>query len=233
MNIAILPARSGSKRIKNKNIHKFNNKPFISHTINFIKKTKIFNQIIVSTDSKKIADISIQEGAEVPFLRSKKLSNDTCTTHEVIVDVIKKFKCNVGLSDHTLGIGVAVSSIAYGASVIEKHFVLDRSKGGVDSSFSLEPQEMKNLCIEVKNAWQAKGKIFYGVTKSEKKSLRFRRSLYFTRDLSKGQKISENDIKSLRPAIGLKPKFLKKIINKKTSKKIKSGTPVNWHLIKI
>ena len=150
-----------------------------------------------------------------------------------IVDLKKKFKCNIGLSDHTLGIGVAVSSIAYGATVIEKHFVLDRSKGGVDSSFSLEPEEMKNLCIEVNNAWQAKGKIFYGVTKSEKKSLRFRRSLYFTRDLSKGEKISENDIKSLRPAIGLKPKFLKEIINKKTSKKIKSGTPVNWHLIKI
>ena len=94
MNIAILPARSGSKRIKNKNIHKFYNKPFISHTINIIKKTKIFNQIIVSTDSKKISDISIQEGAEVPFLRSKKLSNDTCTTHEVILDVIKKINFN-------------------------------------------------------------------------------------------------------------------------------------------
>ncbi len=90
MNIAILPARSGSKRIKNKNIYKFYNKPFLSHTIDIIKKTKIFNQIIVSTDSKKIANISIREGAEVPFLRSKILSNDKTTTHQVIVDVIKK-----------------------------------------------------------------------------------------------------------------------------------------------
>ena len=150
-----------------------------------------------------------------------------------ILDLKKKFKCNIGLSDHTLGIGVAVASVAYGAVVIEKHFVLDRSDGGVDSSFSLEPKEMKNLCIEVKNAWKAKGKIFYGASKSEKNSLRFRRSLFFAKDLSKGHKITENDIKSLRPAIGLKPKFLKKIINKKTNKKIKSGTPVNWNLIKI
>lgn len=141
------------------------------------------------------------------------------------------FKCNVGLSDHTLGIGVAVASIALGATVIEKHFTLSRADGGVDSAFSLEPTEMKQLVKECNAAWKALGEISYGPTEQEKKSLIFRRSLYIVEDMKKGDVITEKNMRCIRPGLGLAPKYYDIIKGKKVSCDIKRGTAVRWDII--
>tara|TARA_A100001015_G_scaffold133674_1_gene148325 strand:- start:668 stop:1711 length:1044 start_codon:yes stop_codon:yes gene_type:complete len=142
------------------------------------------------------------------------------------------YNCEVGLSDHTMGVGVSVASVALGATVIEKHFTLNRSDGGVDSTFSLEPGEMENLVIETERAWQSKGKISYGATDAEKKSLVFRRSLYIVEDLNKGETLSEKNVRAIRPGLGLPPKYFEIIIGKKVTKDVKVGTPLSWDLVK-
>lgn len=141
------------------------------------------------------------------------------------------FKCNVGLSDHTLGIGAAVASIALGATVIEKHFTLSRADGGVDSAFSLEPEEMKLLVRECNTAWQAMGGISYNTQEQEKKSLQFRRSLYIVEDLKKGEALTEKNLRSIRPGLGLPPKYYDVLLGKKVNKDIFRGTKVSWDLI--
>lgn len=141
------------------------------------------------------------------------------------------FECEVGLSDHTMGVGVAVASVALGASVIEKHFTLRRADGGVDSSFSLEPDEMKSLVVETERAWKSLGRVQYGPTKAETNSLQFRRSLYIVKDLSAGQTISPTDVRAIRPGHGLPPKFLTEIIGKKIKTSVKRGTAVKWDII--
>lgn len=141
------------------------------------------------------------------------------------------FNCEVGLSDHTLGIGVSIASVAKGATFIEKHFTIDRSDGGVDSAFSMEPNEMAQLCIEAKSAWSSLGKVSYGATDSELKSLQFRRSLYITKDVKAGCIITPENIRAIRPGYGLSTKFLEIVVGKKFSKDIKAGSPLNWDLI--
>ena len=141
------------------------------------------------------------------------------------------FECEVGLSDHTLGIGVSVASVAIGATVIDKHFTLRREDGGVDAAFSLEPHEMKTLINETRRAWQAMGKISYGATESEKKSMVFRRSLYITQDLKPCDLLTRENLRSVRPGHGLKPKYYDIMLGKKVSKNVKKGTPVNWDLL--
>lgn len=138
----------------------------------------------------------------------------------------EKFECEVGLSDHTLGIGAAIASIAFGSSIIEKHFTLDRKKGGIDSAFSLNPLEMRNLVTETKAAHQSLGRVFFGVTKSEKDSVRYRRSIYFSQNLKKNEIINENNIKIIRPGFGLKPIFYKKILGKRLRTKVNFADPV-------
>ena len=142
-----------------------------------------------------------------------------------------RYGCEVGLSDHTLGVGVAVASVALGATVIEKHFTLKRSDGGVDSAFSMEPAEMKELVEETKRARQSMGKIFVGPTEAEKPSIAFRRSLYFAKDLPLGHVIQATDIKSIRPGFGLPPKYSTEVMGKKTLKRIRKGEPVSWKVI--
>lgn len=141
------------------------------------------------------------------------------------------FGCPVGLSDHTLGIGVAVASIALGAAVIEKHFTMSRKDGGVDSAFSLEAHEMKLLVEETERAWQALGKISYGAVGSEQKSLQFRRSLYVGQDMKAGEKFTPENLRIIRPGFGLAPKYYEVFLGKKISCDIKKGTPVSWELI--
>lgn len=141
------------------------------------------------------------------------------------------FNCKVGLSDHTLGIGVSIASIALGATVIEKHFTLSRADGGVDSAFSLEPSEMRMLVEESERAFEALGKINYEPTEKEKASLKFRRSLYFTKDLHVGEKITEDNIRSVRPGYGLAPKYYDILLNKKINQSVKIGTPLSWDVI--
>ena len=124
------------------------------------------------------------------------------------------FDCEVGLSDHTMGVGVAVASIALGASVIEKHFTLDRSDGGVDSTFSLEPQEFSSLVTETERAWQACGVVSYGPTPKEQASLAYRRSLYIVEDMKKGQAFTGRNLRAIRPGLGLPPKYYDALLGK-------------------
>jgi len=118
------------------------------------------------------------------------------------------FGFKVGLSDHTMGVGVAVAAVAHGASVIEKHFTLSRAEGGVDSAFSMEPHELKMLVEETKRAWESLGQVTYGPTEAEKKSLVFRRSIYAAKDIRPGDIITFENIKIIRPGLGMEPKFL-------------------------
>ncbi len=137
--------------------------------------------------------------------------------------------CEVGLSDHTLGFGVACAAISYGATIIEKHLTLDRSMDGIDSSFSMEPDEFSLLVSEVHKAWEAKGEIFFGETESEKKSRKRRRSMYFSEDIESGETLHKGHIKRVRPGYGLEPKHFDEIIGKKLKKSVKMGQPITWN----
>ena len=150
---------------------------------------------------------------------------------KTIPDLRKIFKCEVGLSDHTMGIGVALSSIALGASIIEKHFTLSREDKGVDSEFSLDPQELRNLVKESKKSHAALGEIKYGIYEAEKGALIFRRSLYVVKDIKKGEKFSKENIKSIRPGLGLHTKYLPTLIGKEAKTELKKGTPVSLDMI--
>lgn len=141
------------------------------------------------------------------------------------------FECEVGLSDHTMGVGVSVAAVALGATVIEKHFTLSRADGGVDSSFSLEPDEMRSLVVETERAWQALGKISYGPTENEKKSLVFRRSLYVVKDMQAGDVFTPENVRAIRPGSGLPPKFINTFVGRKAAVSVKKGTPVSWELL--
>lgn len=141
------------------------------------------------------------------------------------------FDTQVGLSDHTMGIGVAVASVALGATVIEKHFTLSRADGGVDSTFSMEPEEMRQLVIETERAWLSLGKISYGATESETKSLMYRRSLYIVQDIKKGDMLTSQNLKAIRPGLGLTPKYYDVLLGKIVNQDIKKGTPVSWEIL--
>jgi pseudaminic acid synthase len=141
------------------------------------------------------------------------------------------FGCEVGLSDHTMGIGVSVASVALGSTMIEKHFTLARADGGVDSTFSMEPAEMAQLVIETRRAWQALGKVNYGATTAEEKNRAFRRSIYASADIAEGQLFTRDNIRIIRPGLGLPPKYLDHIIGKCARRSVKKGTPISWDLI--
>lgn len=142
------------------------------------------------------------------------------------------FDCQVGLSDHTMGVGVSVASIALGATVIEKHFTLRRDEGGVDSRFSLEPQELAALVTETSRAWKSLGRVQYGATGAELKSLQFRRSLYVVKDLKAGDALSADNVRAIRPGLGLPPKFLDEVLGCKVGAPVARGTPLAWSLLK-
>lgn len=141
------------------------------------------------------------------------------------------FNCDIGLSDHTMGIGTAVAAVALGATVIEKHFTLDRNDGGVDSTFSLEPEELKQLVTETDRAWKSLGKITYGPTAAEERAVMRRRSIYITDDLSPGEILSKDNIRCIRPGHGLAPKYYKQLLGKKVKCVVEKGTPLRWELI--
>jgi pseudaminic acid synthase len=141
------------------------------------------------------------------------------------------FNCHVGLSDHTMGIGTAVASTAFGSAVIEKHFTLRRSDGGVDSTFSIEPDELRDLVIESERAFLSLGQVIYGVQKDETKSLLFKRSLFAVEDIHAGQSFNDKNVRVIRPGFGLQPKFYDLIMGKKAKIDIKRGTPLTWDLV--
>jgi N-acetylneuraminate synthase len=154
--------------------------------------------------------------------------NSNVTT---IKDLRAQFGCEAGLSDHTMGVGVAVAAVAHGASIVEKHFTLNRADGGVDSSFSLEPDEMRSLVVETKRAWESLGSPTYGPTAAEQKSLMFRRSIYISEDTKSGRTLSEGNLRIVRPSLGLHPRHLEEIIGKRVTRDVKRGEPANWDFI--
>jgi len=198
--------------------------------------------VIISTGMAKIDEIK----EIVKIFKLKKNNNFAllkCTSSypanpkESNIIAIKtlneKFKCEVGLSDHTCGIGAAVASIAVGASIIEKHIMLEKNDGSVDQAFSLNPLEFKNLVKEANNAWLSLGKKYLGPTKNEKNTLKFRRSIYVIKNSKKGDTLSNQNIKIIRPSYGLHPKYFNKLIGKKLKKTVRKGMPFKMNMIKI
>jgi N-acetylneuraminate synthase len=143
----------------------------------------------------------------------------------------KLFNCEVGLSDHTMGIGVSIASTALGATVIEKHLTLKRSDGGVDSHFSMEPNEMRQIVLDSQQAWESLGAVIYGPTESEKKSIIFKRSLYITEDLKAGDLLTEKNIKAIRPGLGIEIKYLEIVLGRRIKTDVERGTALSWNLI--
>ena len=148
-----------------------------------------------------------------------------------LVDMQQKFGLIMGLSDHTIDNTTAITSVALGASIIEKHVTLDRKGGGPDDSFSLEYEELLELCVNAKTAWEALGRVDYGRKSSEQGNVKFRRSLYFVKDIKKGEVITAEHVKSIRPGYGLHPRYLSKIIGKTVKKNINSGVATSLELI--
>lgn len=141
------------------------------------------------------------------------------------------FGCQVGLSDHTAGIGAAVAAVALGATVIEKHFTLRRADGGVDSAFSLEPEELRALVLESERAWLALGAVRMGPGEAEQKSLALRRSLYLVRDLKAGDVLTRENLRAIRPGLGLPPKFIDVLLGRRVGRDVARGTPMSWELL--
>jgi N-acetylneuraminate synthase len=148
-----------------------------------------------------------------------------------IPNLCEQFGVQVGLSDHTMGIGVAVAAVALGATIIEKHFTLRRADGGVDSAFSLEPDEMRSMVVETERAWQSLGRIRYGPTDAEKPSMKFRRSLYIAKDMKAGDVLTRENLRIVRPGYGLPPKYFDALLGKAVKKDIPKGTPVHWDIV--
>ncbi|MFK4390851.1 pseudaminic acid synthase [Peribacillus frigoritolerans] len=153
------------------------------------------------------------------------------TNISMIPHMQELFDCQVGLSDHTMGIAVSVASVALGATVIEKHFTTSRADGGVDAAFSMEPNEMKALVVDTEKAWQALGHIIYGPTEEERKSMKFRRSIYIVKDLKAGDILTKENLRVIRPGYGLAPKYYEHLLGKKLDKEIKAGTPADWSIL--
>ncbi len=141
------------------------------------------------------------------------------------------FGCEVGLSDHTMGVGASVAAVAHGATVIEKHFTLRRADGGVDSAFSLEPEELAMLVVETGRAWQSLGQVTYGPTEVEQRSLVFRRSIYVAQDVRAGEVLTRENLRCIRPGMGLAPKYFERLLGRRVNQDVKKGTPMGWELI--
>lgn len=193
--------------------------------------------VIMSTGVSNVTDI--QESVEV--LRSNGCTQLTllkCTstypaspenTNLVTIPVLQELfpDCTIGLSDHTMGIGVSIAAVALGARVIEKHFTLSRADGGVDSVFSMEPAEMKQLVTETERAFLALGKPQLNVQEAETDSLKFKRSVYVSKDITEGELFSEQNIRVIRPGFGLHPRYFEQLIGKKAKKDYQQGTPLD------
>ncbi len=150
---------------------------------------------------------------------------------KTIPNMKQTFNTTVGLSDHTLGTSVSVAAVALGAEIIEKHFILNRGLGGPDADFSTEQDEFKALVTSIREVEMALGNVSYELTKKTRSSRDFSRSLFAVKDIRKGEKFSENNVRSIRPGFGLHPKFLREIIGRKAHKDISKGTPLSWTLI--
>lgn len=201
------------------------------------KVAKTGKPVIMSTGAATIADIGdavrvLRENGCSDLVLLKCTSTYPASPENINLNTIPHmrdaFQCHVGLSDHTMGIGVAVASVALGACVIEKHFTLKRSDGGVDSAFSMEPEEMESLVKESKNAFISLGAISYEIAAEERKSLKYKRSIYACKDIEPGEVFTSHNLQIIRPSDGLEPKYYELILGKVVSKPIKAGTPITW-----
>jgi len=196
--------------------------------------------IIMSTGVSRLADID----ESVALLRQNGCSDLIllkCTstypaspenTNLLTIPHLQKlFNCIVGLSDHTMGIGASVASVALGARVIEKHFTLNRADGGVDSTFSLEPSELKSLVIESERAFLALGDVQYGIQETETKSSLFKRSIYVAKNIRAGETLTKDHLKIIRPGLGLSPRYFDLVIGRQVKKDVSAGTPLSFDLI--
>ncbi len=204
------------------------------------KVAKTGKTVIMSTGVATIADIDESVRVlknngcpEIVLLKcTSTYPSSPENTNLLTIPVIRSvFNCNVGLSDHTMGIGTAVAAVALGATVIEKHFTLSRSDGGVDSAFSLEPHELKMLVTESENAFLSLGKVQFEIQTVEEKSLKFKRSLFIAEDIKAGDLFTEKNIKSKRPAIGIPTKYFEIVVGKKSKLDFAKGTPLQWDCI--
>lgn len=184
----------------------------IDEAVNLIKKSGSSDIILLKCTSSYPASPSNSNVLTIPYLR-------------------KIFGCEVGLSDHTLGVGAAIAAVAHGATVIEKHFTLSRSEGGVDSAFSLEPHEMQQLVIETERAWQSLGKLSFGPTEAENASMSGRRSIYIARNVQAGEVLNVDNLRVIRPNLGLAPKFYDVVLGRRMKCAAKKGTALKWDLI--
>ncbi len=200
-----------------------------------IKVAKTGKPVIMSTGVSSIADIDesvrvLRNAGCKDIILLKCTSTYPATPENTNLNTIPHLaqlhNCIVGLSDHTMGIGVSIAAVALGASVIEKHFTLNRADGGVDSAFSIEPHELKALVVETERAYLALGKVQYGVQQAETKSVFFKRSIYVSEDIKEGELFTEKNIRVIRPGDGLHPKYYTTIIGKISKKNYKKGTPL-------
>ena len=199
------------------------------------KVAKTGKPVIMSTGASTIANLDesvrvLRENGCKDLVLLKCTSNYPATPENSNIRTIPHLKelfgCEVGLSDHTMGIGVPIAAVTMGATVIEKHFCLSRAEGGVDSAFSLEPDELKSLVIETERAWQSLGKVQYGVQESEKKSLLFKRSIYVVKDIQAGEKFTEENVRVIRPGDGMEPKYYEGLIGNIANRNFVSGNPL-------
>ena len=227
--------------LENLNVPAYKIASFENNHIPLIRKVaKTGKPIIISTGMASLADIELAVN-EVRNAGCKDIILLKCTSTypalpintniNTIPHMRQLFDCEVGLSDHTMGVGVAVASVALGCTIIEKHFTLNRADGGVDSAFSLEPDEFKLLVDETERAWQSLGNIHYGYTDAEKKSLMFRRSIYISEDVVAGEILTPLNIKCVRPGFGLPPKMYFEVLGKKFKNNLSKGTPLTWNLL--
>ena len=226
--------------LENLNVPCYKISSFENTDIQLIKRVAATGKpLIISTGMASIAELgeTVQAardaGCENLVLlkcTSTYPANATNTNLITIPHMRELFECEVGLSDHTMGIGVSVASIALGATVIEKHFTLNRSDGGVDSTFSMEPNEMALLVREAKQAWEAVGNIEYGPSDAEKNSLLYRRSLYIVQDLKAGDVLTSENVRAIRPGLGLPTKYLSMVLGRRINKDVYRGTGLKWDL---
>lgn len=204
------------------------------------KVAKKGKPVIMSTGVSTIADIQesvkvLKDNGNKELILLKCTSTYPATPENTNILTIPHMRdlydCPVGLSDHTMGIGVSVGAVALGACVIEKHLTLSRADGGVDAAFSLEPEEFKSLVVESERAWLGLGKVNYELTDKEKKSLQFKRSLYLVKDIKAGETITAAHIKSIRPGNGLHTRFYDNVIGKTIKINANAGTPLSFELI--
>ncbi|MGP9820452.1 pseudaminic acid synthase [Salinarimonas sp. NSM] len=198
--------------------------------------------IIISTGMASVGEIQeavaaareVDPGARIVLLKctSTYPASPENTNILTIPHMRALFDTQVGLSDHTMGVGVAVAATTLGATVIEKHFTLRRADGGVDSAFSLEPEEFARLVEETERGWQSLGRVRYGATKAETKSLQFRRSLYVVEDTPAGAVLGPHNVRAIRPGLGLAPKHLETVLGMRVSRDVARGTPLSWSLLR-